>query len=334
MKKIALIGLALVTGVLTSIPLPAAAAVTECRGTIRDNVVGDVVVPRGVECGINARIDGNITVLDSGWLFMDGGNVTGNITADRANRVQLRDARVAGNIIATGNRNDFNLYGMTIEGSVSVNGSMGEVVIGSSLITGSVSVTNNTPEQFQVTGNTIGSNLVCERNNIAPAIGEVNIVSGSATGQCRSISERPTSGSGPVDVYITPGFHKVNNRMWRTACQSYSTTERCRTEIQATVVQYANGRFTAVNGWAFNNLTYKASSRAVWGGNPLGGYGKVKGTAEWFGSDGRQWRTECDTALTGRRGCRTWAVARVIENRNGQYVWVSKEILNNMVRFK
>lgn len=50
-------------------------------------------------------------------------------------------------------------------------------------------------------------------------------------------------------------------------------------------------------------------------------------------------RTECDTPLTGRNGCRSWAVAKVVETtpRSGggyTYAVVSKEIFNTMVRFR
>lgn len=34
-------------------------------------------------------------------------------------------------------------------------------------------------------------------------------------------------------------------------------------------------------------------TRAQWAANPL------RYTAEWIAQDGRAWRTECDTAITG-----------------------------------
>lgn len=143
----------------------------------------------------------------------------------------------------------------------------------------------------------------------------------------------------PFDVYITDGTHNINGRLWRTKCSPYSSTvDRCRTDIQATTVAYTGGRFVQKTDWVFNNLTYKASPRADWAKNPLGAYGKVGGTARWTGDDGRQWRTECDTATTGRGGCRTYATATIVEaytTSSGAraYRWVTREILNNMVRF-
>lgn len=138
-----------------------------------------------------------------------------------------------------------------------------------------------------------------------------------------------------VDVYITPGEHFVSGREWRTYCEPYSQTERCRTDIWATQVVYNDGKFVPVTNWHFNNLTYKAAPRSLYASNPLGGHGKVGGEVSWTAEDGREWRTECDTATTGRGGCRNYITAYVIEtNVRGGHYWVKKEIFNSMVRFK
>ncbi len=103
--------------------------------------------------------------------------------------------------------------------------------------------------------------------------------------------------------------------------------------IWATQVTQPNGVFQQNNGWVFNNLTYlPRMKRAEWGTNPLA----VTGT--WTSSEGRRWRTECDTALTGRGGCRSFITASVIQatpqaGGGFTYQWVTKEVFNNMVRF-
>lgn len=135
----------------------------------------------------------------------------------------------------------------------------------------------------------------------------------------------------PVDIYGTPGEHVVNGRRWFTKCEPYSKTKRCRTDIWASQVKLVGGKYVTTTGWLFNNLTYLAAPRAMWAGNPLA----VTGT--WV-SGGRAWRTECDTALTGRNGCRSWAQADVIEayrnSRGAQdYRVVRIWVVNNMVRF-
>ena len=133
-----------------------------------------------------------------------------------------------------------------------------------------------------------------------------------------------------LDVYVTPGTHQFNGRTWRTTCSSYTTTvDRCRTEIIATTVVASRGRFVATTDWTFNNLTYKASPRAQWAGNPLATPGEHT-------IAGRRWRTECDTAVTGRNGCRSWIQARVVAATSLnpiRYGWVTRWEFNNMVRF-
>ncbi|WP_214292084.1 hypothetical protein, partial [Escherichia coli] len=113
----------------------------------------------------------------------------------------------------------------------------------------------------------------------------------------------------------------------------------CTTTIWATQVHEINGRFVEKTGWVFNNLTYAASPRSMWTNNPLAANGKVGGTAAWTATDGRQWRTECDSATTGRNGCRSYIKADVIESYTTSsgarsYRWVNTWIFNNMVRFK
>ncbi|RMB57487.1 hypothetical protein EAX62_15740 [Tessaracoccus antarcticus] len=147
-----------------------------------------------------------------------------------------------------------------------------------------------------------------------------------------------TPANAEVDVYTTPGQHTVNGRQWRTACEPYSKTTRCRTEILATVVSQVKGRFVQTNGWVFNNLTYVASPRTLWTTNPLAANGVVGGNVAWTATDGRKWRTECDTATTGKNGCRSYSQARVIASYTTSsggrgFRWDSQWVFNNMVRF-
>lgn len=132
----------------------------------------------------------------------------------------------------------------------------------------------------------------------------------------------------PVDIYTTPGFHNSAGRRWMTVCEPYSQTTRCFTHIWATQIHRSGDQYFQTNGWAFNNLTYVASPKSLWVGNPLATDGA------WTADDGRAWRTECDTPATGRNGCRSYASASVIEAvPGGGYRTVEKMIFNNIVRF-
>lgn len=140
------------------------------------------------------------------------------------------------------------------------------------------------------------------------------------------------SGDSSVNVYLTPGTHHVNGRDWRTACEPYSQTKRCTTDIWASQASVVDGQFVTKSGWFFNNLTYAPSARSIWKDNPLGAYGMVEGKAAWT-VDGRKWRTECDTAATGRGGCRSYVTATVVERVGSSYRTVTREVFNNLVLF-
>ncbi|RMB58876.1 hypothetical protein [Tessaracoccus antarcticus] len=130
-----------------------------------------------------------------------------------------------------------------------------------------------------------------------------------------------------MEVYTIPGERTVNGRQWRTTCEPYSSTWRCRTEIFATTIKKTPTGFESVKGWAFNSLTYRWSDRALWVNNPLGK------TGQWTSTDGRQWRTECDTTKTGRGACRSYILTTVYDRQGGKYTQSNKWVFNNQVLF-
>lgn len=139
-------------------------------------------------------------------------------------------------------------------------------------------------------------------------------------------------------VYSREGVHTVNGRQWRTRCEPYSQTTRCFTDIWATKVTEQDGRFVVQTGWVFNNLSYLPSPRSLWVTNPLGGKGQVKAAFSWTAADGRKWRVECDSAVTGWGGCRSYIWARVIVNtasagQPARYTWDQDWVFNNLVYF-
>lgn len=147
----------------------------------------------------------------------------------------------------------------------------------------------------------------------------------------RSPEPTPTPTGTPTDdgwVYRTPGVHQVNGRLWFTECEPYSQTTRCTTDIWATHTTYSAGvGFVSETGWTFNNLTYLPSERSLWADNPLGH------DAQWI-SEGRHWRTECDTAVTGRNGCRSWVLAATPQRAaDGTWTMLNKLVFNNIVLF-
>lgn len=141
----------------------------------------------------------------------------------------------------------------------------------------------------------------------------------------------------PFSVYTRPGTHTFNGRQWRTRCEPYSQTTRCFTDIWASQVRQENGRFVVVTGWTFNNLSYLPSPRSLWAANNLAN--AAPGTSKtWTAENGRLWRTECDTAVTGRNGCRAYIWGSFIANvapagQPPRYQWKQDWVFNNLVYF-
>lgn len=130
-------------------------------------------------------------------------------------------------------------------------------------------------------------------------------------------------------VYNQPGDHFVNGRYWKTSCEMYSSAVvRCRTNIWATKRIAYNGTYYNHNGWVFNNLTYLPSGETQWAGNPLA----IDGS-QWTSENGRKWKTECNTAQTGKGGCRSSLWTTTVVNVNGKYKQQDQWVLNNILQF-
>lgn len=130
-----------------------------------------------------------------------------------------------------------------------------------------------------------------------------------------------------LEVYTIPGERTVNGRQWRTSCEEYSRTARCRTDIYATVIRKTASGYVKVNDWAFNSLTYRWSDRGLWATNPLGYAGS------WTSVEGRKWRTDCDSPATGRGACRSYVRATVLGFKGGKYTSENVWVFNNQVLF-
>lgn len=142
-----------------------------------------------------------------------------------------------------------------------------------------------------------------------------------------TVPAAPARAEPKLDVYTTPGVHQSSGRSWKTTCEAYSSTvERCRTELWGTRVLRIGGTWRTEPGWAFNNLTYLPSPRANWLGNPLATNGEHV-------VNGRRWKTECDTAWTGRGACRSflWVTTKAVTN--GKVGAFTGWVFNNIVMF-
>ena len=163
----------------------------------------------------------------------------------------------------------------------------------------------------------------------APAATESPSASATPSASEAKATTTPAPLTAAQAIYVTPGYHLVNGRYWFTQCEMYSsTTVRCRTSIYGTKIYQANGQWYTQNTWVHNNLTYLPSPRAAWKDNNLGK------TGSWTAADGRMWKTECDTASTGKGACRSYNMATVASLSNGQVTQKTDWVFNGIVQFE
>ncbi|MDO4784795.1 MAG: hypothetical protein Q3997_06905 [Propionibacteriaceae bacterium] len=106
-------------------------------------------------------------------------------------------------------------------------------------------------------------------------------------------------------VYTTAGKHTVDGRTWRTTCKKDSPAQRCRTEVWGNSASASPQRLTSKQRWIFHTETYLPADRSAWKDNPLGGNGETGYSKQWKKGK-RQFKTECDTATSGKNACRTY----------------------------
>ena len=131
------------------------------------------------------RIEGNLFVRSGATVYANGVRIDGNIQADRAVRVQVRDnssiggdiqvirsgllivtsANIGGNLQAFDNSNDQLYFGNTIGGDLQAFDNYGTVSIWDNLIDG---------------------NLQC-KDNVPPPTGGNNLVQGNMEDQCENL---------------------------------------------------------------------------------------------------------------------------------------------------
>jgi cytoskeletal protein CcmA (bactofilin family) len=211
--------------VVLALPPPAAAGDTMCTGTLT-GTFDNVVVPVGHTCFLeNARVRGNVKVLEDAQFFGVNNIISGNVEGDKASSVIVDRSTVRGNIsiieahdveffsaavldsylpngnieIKQGRRfhGDWNVLGNTLKkGNIQVeeNDAIFSSWIRENTVGGNVQVVKNTgPAEKVVTDNVIHKNLQCKENE-EPFVGQPNAVGGKAEEQCAG------TGSGAVSA--------------------------------------------------------------------------------------------------------------------------------------
>jgi hypothetical protein len=196
------------------------ASVPPCTTTIIGTNATKLTVTSGMTCLLDATQTGDVTVKPGAALSVTNSTVSGTVTATSPSSISYCGSSESGALTVTGATGPVvlgdggNCTGDTIPSSVTITGASAMVTIGElnqhgtltlendtggidfvgSQIDGPAYVENNTapaPVENAVMGNTVTGSLDCSGNDPAPADnGDVNTVSGTASGQCAAIATR------------------------------------------------------------------------------------------------------------------------------------------------
>jgi VCBS repeat-containing protein len=215
----------------------AASAAPACTTTITGTHPTVLKVTSGVTCLQHATQNGGVTVGSGAALVVTSSTVNGIVTAAGAASITYCGSTQRGGVAISGTSGGVTLGGTepdasscapdTIPSSITISGTAGPVTVsglkengtltlsgntgGVTLnginLSGRVTVAGNTgTAPVTVSGNTIAGSLSCTGNTPAPGDnGAVNVVSGTASGQCAPISSRtPVPHTGPTLANIEP----------------------------------------------------------------------------------------------------------------------------------
>jgi hypothetical protein len=138
----------------------------ECTRTISGNRPGLLIVSSGVTCLDGARVSGAVLVREGASLVTSGGSISGVLTTDDADAVQLFGTRVSGAARIAGTTGDVTVAGATFNGALVLSDSETEAILA---------------------GNTVNGSLLCDDNAAVADYGARNRVRGAQTGDCRGL---------------------------------------------------------------------------------------------------------------------------------------------------
>ena len=182
MRKITM--LALITACATILTAPAAHAEERtCRGSLGRITVDNLRVPDGATCNLNGTtVKGTIKVESRATLVADSVRVVGNVQAEDAKKVVVRNGSRVGGSVQIVQGGIGRVVGTNVQGDILYDDQGGKVAAIRSTVGGNIQAFQNTGG-VEIRGNRVDGNLQCKENHPAP-VGGNNIVDGSKEDQC------------------------------------------------------------------------------------------------------------------------------------------------------
>ncbi|MEZ0234580.1 MAG: hypothetical protein ACAH81_06505 [Actinomycetota bacterium] len=182
MQKITM--LALITACATILTAPAAHAEERtCRGSLGRITVDNLRVPDGATCTLNGTtVKGTIKVESRATLVADSVRVVGNVQAENAKKVVVRNGSRVGGSVQIVQGGIGRVVRTNVQGDILYDDQGGKVAAIRSTVGGNIQAFQNTGG-VGIRGNRVDGNLQCKENHPAP-VGGNNIVDGSKEDQC------------------------------------------------------------------------------------------------------------------------------------------------------
>ena len=165
---------------------PASAEERVCRGTIGAATVDNLLVPQDATCTLNGTlVEGTIKVERDATLKASGIHVIGNVQAENARMVVLRDRSRIGGSVQIVQGDAARIIRARIGGDILFDDQEGSLAARGNRIGGNLQAFQNTGG-LAINDNRIDGNLQCKKNEPAPT-GGGNVVQGSKENQCEGL---------------------------------------------------------------------------------------------------------------------------------------------------
>jgi hypothetical protein len=180
---------AAVVAVAGAMLLPAGHALAEervCRGTIGAVTVDNLRVPQDATCTLNGTyVKGTVKVERGATLKAFGVRVVGNVQAENARNVVVREGSRIGGSVQIVQGGAARILGNRINGDILFDDQDRALKANRNVVGGSLQAFQNTGG-VEIRKNRIDGNLQCKENHPAP-VGGSNIVQGNKEDQCKSL---------------------------------------------------------------------------------------------------------------------------------------------------
>jgi hypothetical protein len=177
----------LLAALVLSVAPSAMAEETECRGAIGAVTVDNLRVPDGATCTLSETfVKGTVKVETDATLKARGVRVIGNVQAEEARKVVVRENSKVGGSVQIVQGEAAKVLGSRINGDILYDEQAGTLKVKDNRIGGNVQAFQNGPGQLTISVNRIDGNLQCKENT-PPPTGGGNIVQGNKEDQCASL---------------------------------------------------------------------------------------------------------------------------------------------------